>query len=147
MALLVAPARFWGIEVYGGGWAPQTQTFGGASATFTLGYVGAALCPLHIENSRRVIFDVCAGGELGILTTSGGLAGVGQQTNTSFDAVAEGSVSFPIAGPVRLHIGARLGLALRRDRATYTDSEGPQVVFEGGLATAVWDVGIAALFR
>jgi hypothetical protein len=146
ITLLLEPPWFWGIEIYGAAWAPDSVLSEGAGSTrFTLTSGGVAVCPLRVENRLHQALRVCGGADVGRLHAQGlGFLPSRGGAITTLDAVAAGDLSVPLAGPVALRVGAQIHLASHLDQFVYVDSTGAQrQVFERPLFAVAGDLGVA----
>ena len=140
------PPRFWPFEVFGGAFAPQTESLAsGASSLLTLGFGGALLCPWRFDGGHLGAFAFCAGGEVGVLeTTTNGVSAGRTQTGPSLDAITQAVLTIPIGHAMNVRLGARLGVALLRELFVYSDAAGnSHTFFDRPVVSTTWDLGLA----
>jgi hypothetical protein len=105
---------------------------------------GATLCPLHLERTRRIALEACAGGELATVETdSEGLVGAQAHTATVFRLLARAHVSVRLGGPFSIGVGGEGGVALARDALVYEDvARAQHQVFDPELVAVCLDAGL-----
>ncbi len=116
----------------------------GASVHLASTSAGATLCPLHLERTRRIALDACAGGELAAVETdSEGLGGAQAHTATVFRLLAGAHVSVRLGGPFSVRAGGEGGVALARDALVYEDvARAQHQFFDPALVAVCLDAGL-----
>jgi len=145
VGLSVKAPRAWAVELFGRDYVSQRR-FAAAGASVHLASTsgGAAICALHLESSRGLAFDLCAGGELAAVESDSEGFSVGQSnTVLVFRLLASSHISVPLGGPFAVRVGGELGIALVRDDFVYYEAAGaPRDLFDPGLVAAHADLGL-----
>jgi|HubBroStandDraft_1064217.scaffolds.fasta_scaffold13001_4 hypothetical protein len=136
---------FWAVEMFGRDYVSQRRLVaGGASVHLASTSGGLAICPLHLESARRLVLDLCAGGELAAIESeSDGFSVARSNTVMVLRLLARTQVSLRLGGPFGVRAGGELGIALVRDDFVYEDLTGAtRDLFNPALIAASIDVGL-----
>ncbi|HEY8087298.1 MAG TPA: hypothetical protein VIF09_05625 [Polyangiaceae bacterium] len=140
---LIEPPGFVPLEAFGTAWLDGSVTRSGATGTFSLDSIGAALCPLHPRTEMLRAY-VCLDGEAGLLT--GRVAGQPVDRELFLAGALEGRATLRVIGPFALRAGAAAVVPLLRHDFTAPGVTGQVDVFRMSVVAATADVGLGVLF-
>jgi hypothetical protein len=147
--MAIGPPRFWDVDLIGGAWASQSvSAVDGSMADLSLAFGGLTLCPPSASGPLRIVFQFCAGGELGAFDSAGHGFSVSQsKTGLLAEIVAAGTLRFPLGDAIALQLRGDLGGAVYRDAIVYFDPQGTQSLFNPSPVTASAALGLSLALR
>jgi hypothetical protein len=148
VGVTLRPPGFWRVRVSGAAFWPQRLAAEGTGSTrLTMVDAGLAVCPLALNDGRRLSLELCGGAFLGSLGADGTGFGASHSATSPFvDLAGMATLLVHVISPLSVTVGATFGVAPVRNRVVYEDSGGAsQTLYAGPLVNGVGTIGLAVV--